>query len=162
MKLLKIFLACATIAFPIAAHTNHKVKQLTDLQCLTANLYFEARGEKPIGMLAVADVTKNRVQSKKYPGSVCTVVFQKHQFSWVKQQSWNSIQKVLNGSVSGFRAADRAAYQKAKEIAQKSIKGLVRVLPESSLHYHATYVKPSWSRKMKVYAKIGTHVFYNS
>lgn len=162
MKLLKILLACATIAFPIAAHTNNKVKQLTDLQCLTANLFFEARGEKPIGLVAVADVTKNRVQSKKYPKSICSVVFQKHQFSWVKQQSWSSIQKVLNGSVSGFRAADRAAYQKAKETAQKSLKGLVRVLPESSLHYHATYVKPSWSRNMKVYAKIGTHIFYNS
>lgn len=162
MKLLKILLACATIAFPIAAQTNNKVKQLTDLQCLTANLFFEARGEKPVGLVAVADVTKNRVQSKKYPGNLCSVVFQRKQFSWTHQQNWNSIQKVLNGSVSGFRAADRVAYQKAKEIAQKSLKGLVKVLPESSLHYHATYVKPSWSRKMKVHAKIGTHIFYNS
>lgn len=162
MKLLKILLACATIAFPIAAHTNHKVKQLTDLQCLTANLFFEARGEKPVGKVAVADVTKNRVQSKKYPGNLCSVVFQRKQFSWTHQQNWNSIQKVLNGSVSGFRAADRAAYQKAKEIAQKSLKGLVKVLPESSLHYHATYVKPSWSRKMKVYSQIGNHIFYKS
>ena len=162
MKLLKILLACATVAFPIAAQTNHKVKQLTDLQCLTANLYFEARGEKPVGKVAVADVTKNRVQSKKYPKSVCSVVFQKHQFSWVKQQSRNSIQKVLNGSVSGFKAADKAAYHRAEEIAEKSLKGLVRVLPESSLHYHATYVKPSWSRKMQKYATIGSHVFYRS
>jgi len=162
MKLLKILLVCATIAFPIVAHTNHKVKQLTDLQCLTANLFFEARGEKPVGLVAVADVTKNRVQSKKYPGNLCSVVFQRKQFSWTHQQNWNSIQKVLNGSVSGFRAADRAAYQKAKEIAQKSLKGLVRVLPENSMHYHATYVKPSWSRKMQKYATIGSHVFYRS
>lgn len=162
MKILKILLACATIAFPAVAHTNHKVQKLTDLQCLTANLYFEARGEKPVGMLAVADVSKNRVQSKKYPNSLCAVVFQRNQFSWSHQQSWNSIQKVLNGSVSGFRAADRAAYQTAEKIAQKSLKGLLKVLPESSLHYHATYVKPSWSRKMQVYARIGTHVFYRS
>lgn len=162
MKLLKVTLALAIVAFPAIAQTNHKVKQLTDLQCLTANLFFEARGEKPIGKVAVADVTKNRVQSKKYPGNLCSVVFQRKQFSWTHQQSWNNIQKVLNGSVSGFKAADKAAYHRAKEIAEKSLKGLVRVLPESSLHYHATYVKPSWSRKMKVYAKIGTHVFYNS
>ena len=162
MKVLKILLACAATAFPVIAHTNHKVQKLTDLQCLTANLYFEARGEKPVGMLAVADVTKNRVQSKKYPDSICAVVFQRKQFSWSHQQSWNSIQKVLNGSVSDFKVADRAAYHRAKEIAQNSIKGLLKVLPESSLHYHATYVKPSWSRKMKKYATIGTHVFYNS
>jgi spore germination cell wall hydrolase CwlJ-like protein len=162
MKLLKVTLALAIVAFPTIAQTNNKVKHLTDLQCLTANLFFEARGEKPVGKVAVADVTKNRVQSKKYPGNLCSVVFQRKQFSWTHQQSWNSIQRVLNGSVSGFRSADRAAYYRAKEIAEKSLKGLVRVLPESSLHYHATYVKPSWSRKMKVYAKIGTHVFYNS
>ena len=162
MKLLKVTLALAIVAFPAIAQTNNKVKQLTDLQCLTANLYFEARGEKPVGLVAVADVTKNRVQSKKYPSSFCAVVFQRSQFSWAHQQSWNSIQKVLNGSVSGFKAADKAAYHRAKEIAEKSLKGLVRVLPESSLHYHATYVKPSWSRKMQKYAIIGSHVFYRS
>lgn len=160
MKLLKILLASAIIAFPVLAESNHKVKTLTDLQCLTANLYFEARSEKLKGLIAVADVTKNRVQSKKYPNSICSVVFQRKQFSWSHQQSWSTIQKVLEGSVGSFKLKDRQAYQLAKTTAQNSIKGFVRVLPRDSLHYHATYVKPKWARKMQKYATIGTHIFY--
>jgi spore germination cell wall hydrolase CwlJ-like protein len=62
---------------------SDKLKE--DILCLTANLYFEARGEGVKGLKAVADVTLNRVKSKKYPSSVCKVVFQKSQFSWVNE-----------------------------------------------------------------------------
>ena len=161
MKLLKVLLVCAIIAFPIAAQTNHKVKQMSDLQCLTANLYFEARGEKPVGRQAVADVTLNRVQSKKFPKNVCAVVFQRKQFSWTHQVSWIKIDKILTGKVEDLRKADFSAYNNAKEIAMKSLGGF-KILPEDSLHYHAKYVKPKWSYKMKKYATIGSHVFYRS
>lgn len=72
-------------------------KLKTEIGCLAANLYFEARGEPLKGQLAVAKVTLNRVKSKQYPDSICAVVFQKHQFSWTKQQPWAEIQKALNG-----------------------------------------------------------------
>jgi spore germination cell wall hydrolase CwlJ-like protein len=29
-------------------------------------------------------------------------------------------------------------------------------------HYHATYVKPRWARKMKKTDKIGSHIFYRT
>ena len=48
----------------------------TELSCLAQAIYFEARGESPIGQFAVGRVVLNRVDSDAYPGTVCGVVFQ--------------------------------------------------------------------------------------
>lgn len=161
LKLLKIALALIAVAAPLTAQTNAKVQNLTALQCLTANLYFEARGEKPAGMQAVADVTVNRMLTSRFPATICGVVFQRKQFSWTHQQAWSKIDKILTGQVKNLNKLEKIAYNKSKQIAEDAMNG-VRILPESSLHYHATYVKPKWSAKMKKYATIGSHVFYRS
>jgi len=66
----------------------------SQLQCLALNIYHEARSESPLGQEAVGLVTMNRVQDKRYPDTVCDVVYQAHvdskgrpkrnkcQFSW--------------------------------------------------------------------------------
>jgi N-acetylmuramoyl-L-alanine amidase len=51
--------------------------------CLAENLYHEARGESIDGQLMVAEVTINRVLSPDFPNTVCEVVNQPGQFSWV-------------------------------------------------------------------------------
>ena len=48
----------------------------TEFKCMTEALYFEARGEKVRGIFAVAEVIKNRRDSKKFPNSVCDVINQ--------------------------------------------------------------------------------------
>ncbi|NIO43392.1 MAG: hypothetical protein GTO41_26515, partial [Burkholderiales bacterium] len=48
-----------------------------ELNCLALNVYHEARGEPMAGQYAVAEVTMNRVASRRYPNTVCKVVFQK-------------------------------------------------------------------------------------
>ncbi|HZZ88499.1 MAG TPA: cell wall hydrolase, partial [Caulobacteraceae bacterium] len=47
-----------------------------DLQCLTAAVYYEARGESREGQAAVAQVVLNRVRSPAFPKTVCGVVYQ--------------------------------------------------------------------------------------
>lgn len=134
---------------------------LTPLQCMTANIYFEARSESIKGMEAVAHVTMNRVKSKRYPKSVCAVVFQRKQFSWTHQKSWKEINKIVSGSVRGMKKHDRIAYEKAHKIAVQSMIGLANVPGlDNSMFYHATYVKPRWASKMQRVAKIGVHIFY--
>ena len=44
--------------------------------CLAQNIYFEARSESQAGMIAVAQVTMNRVKHPRYPNTVCEVVKQ--------------------------------------------------------------------------------------
>lgn len=134
---------------------------LTPLQCMTANIYFEARGESIKGMEAVANVTMNRVKSKRYPKSVCAVVFQRKQFSWTHQQSWGAINKIMQGDTSKMKQQDKLAYTKAYKIAVQSMLGLANVPGlDNSMFYHAAYVQPKWASKMQRVAKIGSHVFY--
>lgn len=44
--------------------------------CMTEALFYEARGEGEIGQYAVAEVIMNRVHSKSFPNSICSVVHQ--------------------------------------------------------------------------------------
>ena len=154
---MKLILAALLLSAPVVAHTARSV-WVTPEQCMTANIFFEARGESTDGMKAVAKVTMNRVKSKKYPSSVCKVVFQKKQFSWTHQQNWDKIVMVMQGQV---QKKDLQAYQKSATIAKEAVKGQL-LIPQlsSSLWYHASYVKPKWSTRLKRVAKIGVHIFY--
>lgn len=128
--------------------------------CHTANLYFEARGESKDGMQAVAAVVLNRKNSGKYSSSDCMVIFQKHQFSWTKQQQFKDIEKALNGDTSDLNNKDRQAYLQARLIAQNSVMERLKVLPDGVLYYHAKYSKPQWAKGMKLVKVIGQHKFY--
>lgn len=158
-KLTKVIIAL-TLLFSAVSFAPATSSAISSVSCHTANIFYEARGESKEGMQAVAAVVVNRTTSGKYPKDVCMVIFQKHQFSWTKQQKFKDIQKVLNGDTSGFNAEDRQAYQQARLIAQKAVKGRLNILPDGALWYHATGVNPKWKAKMKRIKILGKHVFY--
>ena len=70
----------------VVEETNTIVKEINintipfslenDYHCLASNIYWEARNQPIIGKLAVANVTLNRVASKRYPNTICGVVTQ--------------------------------------------------------------------------------------
>jgi len=118
--------------------------------CLANAVYFEARGESLQGQLAVAEVVMNRAASGRYPASLCQVVVQPAQFSFVRR--------------GVIPQADRAseAWRRAVAVARIAKERLVaRVLPSSCLWYHASYVSPSWGRRLAQSARIGLHIFYS-
>src|SRR5262245_39084047 len=47
-----------------------------ETKCLADAIYHEARSETEAGQMAVAEVVLNRVNSGKYPNSICGVVYQ--------------------------------------------------------------------------------------
>jgi N-acetylmuramoyl-L-alanine amidase len=53
------------------------------LLCLSSVIHNEAGGEPLKGQIAVANVVLNRVASPRFPDSICSVVNQRGQFSWV-------------------------------------------------------------------------------
>ena len=59
-----------------------------DLRCLAANIYYESRGESRAGRMGVGIVTLNRVNHGNWPGSVCEVVKQPYQFSWMNAKDF--------------------------------------------------------------------------
>ena len=118
--------------------------------CLASAVYFEARGEPLKGQLAVADVVLNRVRSPKYPDTVCEVVEQPRQFSFVN----------ATGSIP---EADRSseAWAKAVAIARIALAGTARAVDGDVLWYHADYVAPGWGRRLAREDRIGLHIFYS-
>jgi hypothetical protein len=132
----------------VARHAEHQTRDV-EQECLATAVYFEARGEPIDGQLAVADVVLNRTESGRYPDTICEVVKQPWQFSFVR-----------NGR---FPKADRTSLSWAKAVAISKIAlGKVeRKLPTDVLWYHADYVSPSWGKRLARQTKIGLHIFYS-
>lgn len=120
-------------------------------ECLTEAIYFESRGERLEGQIAVAEVILNRVDNPLYPHSVCAVVKQRGgggcQFSYV-----------CDGRADRMR--DRTAADLAGRIARAMLDGAPRVLTDGATHFHTKGVKPSWSKRFARTTSIGAHLFY--
>jgi len=117
--------------------------------CLAKAVYFEARGESLQGQLAVAEVILNRAASRRYPSTICKVVTQPAQFSFVRR---GRLPRVNRSS---------AAWRIALAIADVARKDLAQALAPDVLWYHASYVSPSWGRRLTRVTRIGTHIFYS-
>lgn len=122
-----------------------------EVECLTDNIYFEARGESIEGQQAVAHVTLNRVEHESFPDSICGVVHQKNrkgqpQFSWT-----------VKGDLS---VNEPAAYENAMMVAIAAMTGMSPDPTKGATHFfdHST-VTPRWSRKMSTTAIIDGHTF---
>lgn len=121
--------------------------------CLAEAIYFEARGEPVEGQFAVAEVILNRVDSPKFPNSICKVVRQGTGRKHACQFSYNcdgKLEYIANGS----------AYDQAKRVARVSMDRKTRPLTKGATFYHATFVSPSWARSFQHVATIGVHKFY--
>ncbi len=118
------------------------------MHCLAGAVYFESRGEPLNGQLAVAQVVINRADDRRFPASYCDVVYQRAQFSFVK-----------NGRMPRIKTSS-TAWTRAKAIARIAHAGMWESEAGDSLYFHADYVRPKWSRKKTARATIDTHIFY--
>ncbi|MBN8809061.1 MAG: cell wall hydrolase [Sphingomonas sp.] len=116
-----------------------------DLACLAGAVYFESHGEPLLGQLAVAKVILNRTRSGRYPTSICGVVTQRSQFSFV------------HGGAMPTAPAN-AHYRTALAIAQVALTNIWEDPSEGALSFHARRVSPGWA--MKRVKTIGNHIFY--
>lgn len=124
-------------------------------QCLTEALYFEARSETLEGQFAVGEVILNRVDSRKFPNSVCGVVTQGAHRLNACQFSYN-----CDGKAEHFSEA--RAYARSGKLAKLLLDGRARVLTRGATYYHTSAVSPKWSRSFTQTAQIGRHIFYNA
>ncbi|MEG3088408.1 cell wall hydrolase [Sphingomonas sp. PB4P5] len=116
-----------------------------DLTCLAGAIYFEAKGEPLPGQLAVAEVIINRAASGRFAKSVCAVVKQAGQFSFVR-----------GGRIPAI--ANNANYRTAIAVAQVALRDQWDSPAPKALYFHARRVSPGW--RMTKVASIGNHVFY--
>jgi hypothetical protein len=123
-----------------------------DIDCLTAAVYYEARGEPREGQAAVAQVVLNRLRDAHFPKTVCGVVYQglaSHacQFTFA-----------CDGSTAARR--EPGAWDRAKSVATRALDGYVVPAIGGATHYHVADLGEIWGDQLVRVAQIGQHVFY--
>ena len=134
----------ATLSAAVEAHQAQPESD-AELNCLAAGIYYEAKSEPLAGQLAVAEVILNRTKSGRFPKTVCSVLTQRGQFSFVR-----------GGKVPTPPSGKQ--WRQALAIARVAQKDLWDSAAESALYFHARRAKPGWARTQV--ASIGNHVFY--
>ena len=130
----------ATILAPLTKTTDEKpsvVKLVNpeELECMSKNIYFEAALESTAGKLAVAQVTMNRVNSSRYPNTVCKVI------TPTSGSMWKDSREVARYVLSTPDLMD---------------------ITDGATHYHADYISsPRWADPRRKTAQIDTHIFFN-
>lgn len=114
--------------------------------CLARAVYFESNGEPLPGQLAVAEVIINRAQSGRFPSTLCGVVRQRGQFSFVR-----------GGHIPA--PPRNAGWRRAVGIARVAMQDLADSSASRALFFHARRVSPGWRNLTRV-ATVGNHVFY--
>lgn len=140
--------------------TDKRIAQANqEKNCLSAAIYHEARGESDDGQWAVANVIINRAMSKRFPTTMCGVVYQN------ANQGRFHCQFTFACDGHPDAATERQALMKANRIAAAAYSEFQRgqrpgVIPGSALYYHTRAVNPGWSNVYHRVAQIGAHVFY--
>ena len=133
-------LAALLLATPLcaAAFTDE------DRRCLVQTVYHEAHAKADMAArLAIVQVVVARRQ-QGYAPSICRVVHAPHQFSWARRPA----------RMHGVRL------EKARDAVAAYEIGARDPTTKRATHFHATYVRPGWARRMKPLATRGGHHFY--
>lgn len=148
------------------------------MHCLAKNIYFEARGESREGKIAVANVTVNRVESSRYPDSVCEVVHQavysrwwlEHngrqvpvrnmcQFSWYCDGKSDTV--FLTDEYGNTIQANMEAWVESIGIARMALEGRLADVTRGATHYfNPTLADPEWQHAFTQVAIIDNHTFF--
>ena len=159
----------ATLAVTSSKNTDEKTEveyslvDSSELECMSKNIYFEAALESTAGKMAVAQVTMNRVNSTKFPNTVCSVVYQgKHYKSGIPvrdrcQFSWYCDGKDDNVPHKG------SMWRESQKVAEYVLlKPDLMDITDGATHYHADYISsPKWAHPRRKTVEIDTHIFFN-
>lgn len=117
-----------------------------EARCLAGAVYFESKGESLEGQLAVARVVMARARSGRFPTSLCGVIYQKSQFSFVNGGKMPAI------NTGGLH------WRNAVAISQIALDDSWKSPVEGALFFHARYVSPGW--RLKRVGSVDNHIFY--
>ena len=131
---------------------------MDEVGCLAEAIYFEARGEDIVGMIAVGQVIINRVNDLRFDDTICGVVHAGHYYENYPVRNRCQFSYWCDGKHE--RYGDIKAFEMVM-IATQSILDNIRIEGlEYATHYHASHVTPYWSQSFTRIRQIGGHVFY--
>jgi spore germination cell wall hydrolase CwlJ-like protein len=143
------------VGLPLSAMAGDCPQDVAPNPDLVCNIYHESRGEGIIGMLAVAHVTLNRVESGIFPDTIERVVWERGpQFSWTQ-----------DGKSDAMPEADQAVLAEAAAIIALTLHetgqlGELTGLTDDTYWFHNGSVTPYWARRFHKVTRIGGHTFY--
>jgi|TARA_R100000008_G_C3511897_1_gene129259 N-acetylmuramoyl-L-alanine amidase len=164
MSFTDVLLAGMMIIVP--AVSNLPENKTAAKECLAVNMYHEARDQGTAGRLAVSAVVLNRVRDRRFPNTVCEVVYQAQM-----KPSWKTGEPVPIRNRCQFswycdgksdKIKDKKTYQKILDFAGLILHNDIEFLDitDGATHYHADYVKPDWAGTKTRTTEIGDHIFY--
>jgi N-acetylmuramoyl-L-alanine amidase len=133
-----------SLAALVARHTGEAAGD-READCLARAIYFESKGEPLAGRLAVAQVIINRATSGRFPATLCGVVKQPSQFSFVRGGLFPAIR-------------EKGQWREAVAIAHIAVNDLWQGPAAKALYFHAKRVSPNWGKRRV--AAVGNHIFY--
>jgi len=120
---------------------------INDLECMTLNIYHEARGEPIQGQLAVGNVVINRVDDSNYPNTICGVVYDRKQFSWY----WDGKSDKIN---------NRMDFLVAAELSLMLLAGYIGDNTNGAIYYYnPSIVQPRWANVYDYQIRYANHIF---
>lgn len=115
-------------------------------RCLAGAVYFESKSESLSGQLAVARVVMARSKSGRFPSTLCGVVYQKSQFSFVRG---GGMPPIATGSNQ---------WRNAVAISKIALNNAWKSPVEGALFFHARRVSPGW--RLTRLGSVDNHIFY--
>ena len=144
------------------------------ITCLAENIYFEARGESFKAKIAVANVTRNRVEDARWPSTYCEVIQQ-----GPVRESWKTKQN--NDLLPSERVyypvkhkcqfswycdgkadvpEDSQTWDEVYQLATFIMQYGMYDITEGATHYHNDTVHPYWADHLYHVVTIDNHIFY--
>ena len=142
-----VLVLSVTLTATLQAETDPKQSQVqtlskTQIECLSRVAYHEAKGESDRGMIAVMQVTMNRVKSEKFANTICGVVYSPNQYSWSK----------YNPPIK-----EPKQYERAKRLAYEVVNGKHHDISGKALYFNSLHKQPKGT---VCTVRIGGHSFY--
>ena len=166
-------------SFPTEGKTTSTESDYThtaSVQCLALNVYHEARDQGTAGLFGVTAVVLNRVNDKRFPNTICEVVYQgPTRESWKTRQFKNLpvdervFYPIKNKCQFSWFCDGKNDTPHNKE-KYKEVLDLVEAIlynelsfvdiTDGALFYHADYVTPGWAKTKQRTVEIEDHIFY--
>ena len=161
------FLGLGFCSPPAPASEAINAKNFNDqIVCMADNIYWEARNQPVKGMWAVALVTDNRVEDKRFPNTHCEVIKQGPTSKWWYEHHGKIVPIRHRCQFSWFcdgkpdDPVDSKTWIKCLQIARNIIQNEYGDITEGATHYHAISVYPYWADSLNETVQINEHIFY--
>ena len=166
-------------SFPTEGKTTSTESNYThaeSVQCLALNVYHEARDQGTAGLFGVTAVVLNRVNDKRFPNTICEVVYQgptreswktrKHKNLPADERIYYPIKHKCQFSWycdgKNDTPHNKEKYQEVLDLVEAILYNELSFvdITDGALFYHADYVTPGWAKTKQRTVEIEDHIFY--